>query len=404
MNNRILLVEDSKALRNFLSQQLGSLGCHVVSAGSVAETQQVLSKENDFVCAVLDYCLPDGENGEVIDLVLESNLKVVVLTSYFSGEIREHFLSKGVLEYILKDSMCSVSYLIPFIKRIMNNVKHHALVVDDSRTMRTNIVQLLDHQYIRTTEAEDGDDAISKLAANTDITFVITDYAMPNKDGVEMIKEVRQLYNQNQLAILGLSGSSDRTLTAQFLKAGANDFLYKPFNQEEFYCRIHQMLNMKEATDELYRMANQDVLTGLWNRRYLFEHDGEHSGDRNIAMLDIDYFKKVNDSHGHDAGDLVLIEVAKAVKNSFKDGIAVRFGGEEFCILQHGNYDSFVARLDTMRQEIEQIRVSHLDTQIQVTISIGATNTEGNLDEQIKLADQRLYDSKEGGRNRITSR
>lgn len=201
MNNKILLVEDSKALRNFLSQQLSSIGCEVVSASSVAETESVLASQNDFVCAVLDYCLPDGENGEVIDFVLKKELKVVVLTSYFTGEIRDHFISKGVLEYILKDSMCSVSYLIPFIKRIMNNVKHHALVVDDSRTMRANIVQLLDHQYIRTTEAEDGNDAISKLAANPDISLVITDYAMPNKDGVEMIKEVRQLYNQNQLAI-----------------------------------------------------------------------------------------------------------------------------------------------------------------------------------------------------------
>lgn len=162
------------------------------------------------------------------------------------------------------------------------------------------------------------------------------------------------------------------------------------------------MLNMKEATDELYRMANQDVLTGLWNRRYLFENDGEQSGDRNIAMLDIDHFKKVNDTYGHDAGDLVLKEVAHAIKHSFKDGITVRFGGEEFCILQHGNYESFASRLDTMRQDIEQIVVPHLDTSIQVTVSIGASNTGGNLDDQIKVADLRLYNSKEEGRNRLT--
>ncbi|MCL9782194.1 diguanylate cyclase [Vibrio sp. S4M6] len=401
MKNRILLVEDSRALRNFLYQQLTSLGCEVVSSSSVSETEKILAEDKGFVCAVLDYCLPDGENGEVIDLVLESKLKVVVLTSYFNGEIRDHFLSKGVLEYILKDSMCSVSYLIPFIKRIMNNVSHHALVVDDSFTMRQNIIRLLDHQYIRTTQAIDGQDAIEKLAENPDVTFIITDYAMPKMDGVEMVKEVRQLYNQNQLAILGLSASSDRTLTAQFLKAGANDFLYKPFNQEEFYCRVHQMLNMKEATDELYKMANQDVLTGLWNRRYLFEHDGEHCGDRNIAMLDIDFFKKVNDTYGHNAGDLVLVEVANVIKQNFKDGITVRFGGEEFCILQHGEFDNFIHRLEAMREQIEKVSVPYDDNCLQVTISIGATNTNGNLDQQITLADEKLYYAKENGRNRV---
>ncbi|MGR5542072.1 diguanylate cyclase, partial [Vibrio campbellii] len=108
----------------------------------------------------------------------------------------------------------------------------------------------------------------------------------------------------SQLAILGLSGSDDRTMTAQFLKAGANDFLYKPFNQEELFCRIHHLLEMKEAHLEMYRLANQDALTGLWNRRYLFNQSCPSScSARSVAMLDIDFFKKVNDNYGHDAGD-----------------------------------------------------------------------------------------------------
>ena len=198
---KVLLVEDSKSLRNFISQQLTLIGCNVTSTESVAETQDVLAKDMEFSCAVLDYCLPDGEHGEVIDLVLEKKLKVVIMTSYFTPESREHFLSKGALEYIIKDSMSSVSYLIPFVKRLINNVNHHALVVDDSISMRTHIRMMLNNQYIKTTEAVDGQDALDKLAKNPDISFMITDNAMPNKNGVEMIREVRQIYDQNTLAI-----------------------------------------------------------------------------------------------------------------------------------------------------------------------------------------------------------
>ena len=165
------------------------------------------------------------------------------------------------------------------------------LVVDDSSVVRRYIVQLLEHQYIQTVQAVDGEQGLALLKNDPDITFVVTDHDMPHKDGISMIREVRQHYTRNQLAILGLSASDDRTLTAQFLKAGANDFLYKPFNQEEFFCRIHQLLDMKEANNELFRHANEDALTGLWNRRFLFNQACKGCEKRNIAMMDIDFFK-----------------------------------------------------------------------------------------------------------------
>lgn len=401
MNNKILLVEDSKSLRSLISQELQSLDCEVVATGSVAETNDVLQQDTDFFCAVLDYCLPDGPSGEVIDLVLDKNIKIVVMTSYFNPEIRDHFLSKGVLEYILKDSITSVSYLNPFIKRLMSNVNHRALVVDDSRSIRATIVQLLNDEYIESIEAEDGQDALEKLSENHNISFVITDYDMPNKNGVDMIKEMRNTYDQAQLAILGLSASEDRTLTAQFLKAGANDFLHKPFNQEEFYCRIHHMLNMKEATDELYKLANQDSLTGLWNRRYLFRHQTGQQDDRCVAMIDIDFFKKVNDTYGHDGGDAVLVKISKIIKDSLPNEVCVRFGGEEFCIVHQGGFDAFKTLLEKMRCEIEQCHIPNNGDIIRCTISIGVSQTQGSLEQQIKTADHWLYEAKHHGRNQL---
>ncbi|MEI8671672.1 response regulator [Vibrio sp. SA48] len=404
MGNKILVVEDSRAFRNYLQQQLSQAGYDVFAAESVAEAQTHLNNNHDFLCAVLDYCLPDGQDGEVIDLALQNNQKVIVLTAMFNEEVRAKVLAKGVLDYILKDSMVSVSYLLPLVKRLTNNHLHKVLVVDDSKVVRKHIKQLLEHQYIYTLEAENGEDALKVLEEHPEITFVITDHDMPKKDGITMIREIRVSTDKNKLAILGLSGSGDRTMTARFLKAGANDFLYKPFNQEEFFCRVHQIMDMKEATNELYRMANQDALTGLWNRRYLFDQECNGCELRHIAMLDIDHFKKVNDTLGHDGGDVALKTVANILKICFPNEIVARFGGEEFCIQSCQSYDDFVTRLEHMRQRVEKTTIRHKEHNIHITISIGVSSVNDELKNQIREADGYLYQAKENGRNQLVSR
>lgn len=399
MSNKILVVEDSRAFKNYLQQLLNQAGYEVLTAENYGEAQSILATQPELLCAVLDYCLPDAQDGEIIDLVLSHQQKVIVLTAMFQDDAREKMLAKGVLDYILKDSMASVSYLLPLLKRLTNNQHHKCLVVDDSMTVRRHVVQLLEHQYIQTLQAEDGQQAIELIEQNPDITLVLTDHDMPVKNGITMIRELRQKLDKNQLAILGISGSDDRTMTARFLKAGANDFLYKPFNQEEFFCRVHQILDMKEATTELFRMANQDALTGLWNRRFLFGQACSGCEKRSIAMLDIDFFKKVNDNYGHGGGDAALVMVANILKVYFPGDVIARFGGEEFCIQASGCYDDFVTRLEQMRQRVEKTPIPYQNNSIQVTISIGVSSVEGNLDQQIKVADDRLYQAKESGRN-----
>ncbi len=407
MVNRILVVEDSRAFRNYINSQLKQIGFEVVLAETLQETKEILSQDTDFFCAVLDYCLPDGPDGEVIDFVLSHKVRTIVLTAQFNDNIRENVLAKGVLDYITKDSSASVSYLIPLLQRLVANHNHKALVVDDSFTVRNHVAYLLEHQYIKTLQANDGQQAIDLLSQNPDISLVITDHDMPNKDGITMTREIRKQYDRNHLAILGLSGTNDRTMTARFLKAGANDFLNKPFNQEEFYCRVQHILDMKDATDELYRIANQDALTGLWNRRYLFsETNAKCNKKRNIAMIDIDFFKKVNDTYGHDGGDRALVTVAQIISIYFKNEIAARFGGEEFCIQYHGDYLEFQERLDNMRQRIEKTPIQYGDQKIHLTVSIGVSfcNQRLSVEEVIRDADDLLYQAKAEGRNRLVAR
>ncbi len=118
-------------------------------------------------------------------------------------------------------------------------------------------------------------------------------------------------------------------------------------------------------------------------------------------MMDIDFFKKVNDTYGHDGGDAVLIEVGKIIKNHFKDDVAVRFGGEEFCIQSCRPFEEFVDTLESMRIAIQNQEVIHDSQRIKVSMSIGLSDLVGSLDEQIKAADELLYTAKEQGRNQL---
>ncbi len=399
----VLVIDGSRIFRNYLSTQLAELGFEVSLCNNFDQTKQMLEERHDFAFVVSGYYLPDAPNGEVIDLLLNQQHKVVVLTGKFELDTRQELLKKGVLDYILKDSLSSVQYVIPFAKRIKNNQFHHALVVDDSALVRNSISQLLESQYIRTTQASNGQEALAILKNIPDISLIISDNYMPEMTGLEMIRKIRRQAIHNDISILGLSGSDDKTMTAQYLKAGANDFLTKPFNQEELFCRVNQLLNMQEASKALFKLANEDALTELWNRRYLFDTLGKSATQRCIAMLDIDFFKKVNDEYGHDGGDAALIHIAQVLKAFFGDQLVARFGGEEFCIYYAGEFDNFCLQLERMRRYIEADQVHHQGQIIKYTISIGASCIEGNLDEQIKLADTRLYCAKENGRNQLVN-
>ncbi len=405
LSKKILVVEDSLTFRSYLNQQLSLLGYDVYTAANYSEAQGLLEELGGFLCTVLDYCLPDAENGEVIDLALKHDQKAIVLSANFRDDAHNQLLQKGILDYLLKDSSSWITDLVAMISRLERNKHHHALVVDDSKTIRQRLKQLFEHQYIKTTTAKDGIDALSIMKKNRDISFIVIDYDMPNMDGITLLRSIRDLHDRNRLPILGLSGCEERTmLTARFLKAGANDFLYKPYNQEELFCRVHQLLDMKEANDKLYDLANKDELTGLWNRRYFFSH--EHScsiGNSNysIAMLDIDHFKYINDNYGHSCGDLVIKTIANVLKLHFDKSTVARLGGEEFCICFRGEYSQFIATLEKMRQRIEKLSIPYEGNRVSVRISIGATHTHGPLNHQLTKADNLLYHAKQTGRNQL---
>nr|WP_227486515.1 MULTISPECIES: response regulator [unclassified Salinivibrio] len=399
----VLIVEDSRSFRMLAEQQVRKAGFATVTCTCLAETRDVLDHHTTFLCAILDYNLPDAHHGEVIDLCLAVGLKVVVLTASQTEKTRDEILSKPVIDYIPKDSSHCIDAVCRLVKRLADNQGHRVLVVDDSASIRKRISALLARQYLTVLEAENGEQALDVLEKTPDISLIITDYEMPKMDGLQLVYALRKKDTECSQAIIGLSGHNDSALTARFLKAGANDYLPKPFNQEEFFCRVHSCLNAIDTEWRLFLLANTDFLTQLWNRRYFFERGDQLANEarKHLAIIDIDYFKRINDDFGHHIGDDVLVEVAQMLADAFPEDTVARLGGEEFCVLSLRDLTVFQQSLDSYRQSFAERPVRVSDQTLKVTVSIGVDSQAASLSRLLHTADQALYQAKASGRNQM---
>jgi len=409
----VLLVEDSRSIAGILCASIGSLpGIDCELAADYAQAEQLLVERADrFFIAVLDLNLPDAPNGEIIDLVQRHGIPIVVLTGSPDEKKRDAMFARGVADYVVKDSLVGIEYVARLVKRMAFNRHAEVLVVDDSRTFRAYLTTLLEQHGYRTLTAADGAEGLQRLHEHGDIHLVIADYNMPVMDGLSMVAEMRKIRSAEQLAIIAISDSSEPGRVSRFLKGGASDYLKKPFQIEEFYCRVDQNIDMLHAVQEARDAANRDFLTQLYNRRYFFEHaEALHRRARSgeiqllMAMIDADHFKKINDTFGHQAGDEALVAIATTLRGLVRgSGLVARFGGEEFvCLKVLGTSDDPQQCLDQMRQRVASLELEHAGTPVPLTVSIGATGQLGdNIDQMLATADDAVYQAKHTGRNRV---
>lgn len=251
--NTLLIVEDSPIQAKIIGQRFESLSAlNLLHAYSRAEAERVASaRRAEIFAAVVDLNLPDAPYGEVVDLCLGLGIPCIVLAASFDETLRRQFLDKRVADYFLKGSIDDLEPLVAAVQRLRANYGVRALVVDDSAIQRTIVKRLLAVQCIKSVEAEDGLAALEVLAANPDIRLVITDFEMPRMNGIDLVQEIRAKHKISSMAVIGLSSAGSGALTAKFLKTGANDFLTKPFEAEEFYWRVNQTLNILDVMAEL---------------------------------------------------------------------------------------------------------------------------------------------------------
>lgn len=419
---KILVVEDSKMFANVISSEIRSrLGFKCTVAATLEDTKKAIDNEpGGYFMAVLDLSLPDARDEEIVDYVISRGIPSIVFTGNFSDDIRERILVKDVVDYVLKESIQDVDYLVRAVHRVYRNQSVKVLVVDDSSVTRMLLKTLLSLQKFTVLEATSGKEGMEVLKDHPDVKLVITDYNMPQMDGFQFVSAIRKKYSSDQMAIIGISAHGSGILSAKFLKKGANDFVNKPFAKEELYCRVNQNIEMLEYIEAIQDASNKDYLTGLYNRRYffdvgrkIFENARRGNLEITVAMVDIDHFKKVNDVHGHDTGDMALKFVANIIKKNIrKSDMVARYGGEEFCVLAANmNKDKTREFFDELRETISGTKVTvppptdkpdASPLELTLTVSIGVTCKLANsLEATINYADEYLYKAKELGRNRV---
>lgn len=242
---RIVVAEDSHMFTSMISASLKeTLGIEVEICRNFEELQLLYEKTSEPIAlAISNINLPGAENGEALDYLIDLSVPVIVFTGTLQDTMREKILSMDIVDYVLKDNVFAVDMLVEAVCRFLTNHRHHVLIVDDSTTARTLLSSRLKRYNFRVSTAENGAKALAILKANPDIGLVITDYNMPDIDGFELTRRIRGARGHHELRIIGVSSSSDRLLSAKFLKAGGNDFMLRPFIDEEFYCRVNQNLD-----------------------------------------------------------------------------------------------------------------------------------------------------------------
>ena len=415
MKERVLVIEDSRLMSKVLGHYIrSSLGLEPVmtdtyaAAKTAVEASEQLSTEQPFLAAIADLNLPDAPNGESVDLVTAHKIPTIVLTSTYSEEKRSEILAKGVVDYVTKENRASYEYVMRLIHRLDANRFVEALIVDDGKVDRKFIRRLLELKNFVVHEAEDGVAALEMLAQHPKIKLVISDYNMPRMDGFALSAQLRRDYDMEQLAIIGLSSADCPSVSARFLKCGANDFLVKPFSHEEFFIRIMQNMDAQEyLANSIYR-AQHDDLTGLYTWRYFNEHLDKVLGAKEtvtgcVCVVELDDARRIKEMHGYEVYDLILKAVADEVRELDPNGLAARLGGTEFIVfLPETDMSSAEQLTQTLIDKVFNQPVEHESLEIEYTVSIGVAEVAGgDVKAIIHDADQALHQAQDAGGNQV---
>ena len=411
--SKILIVEDNKALAKLIAKKMeDNTEMQVDVAHSLAEAQAFLTKAKDYFITLLDLNLPDAPNGEVVDFVASKGLPIIVLTGSMDDKTRETFMDKDIVDYVYKGNMSDVNYIFHMIDRLKNNKQYKVMVVEDVMQTRNDVKKILQNLQFRVFTAAHGEEAMNYFADNPDIKLVVSDYGMPVKDGLEVLKELREQKDKNELGVIMMTSANENVSGAVFLKNGANDFIAKPFLKEELICRVNNTIENMENINKIANFANKDFLTGLFNRRYFYDDMQGYlaSLEENpmpyaVAVIDVDGLKNINDKYGQDSGDKILKLLAKKLIDDTKSSdIAARFGGGEFCVLlKNVSQEDAVKFFVGLRAAIAANPVNIKNESVKISVSIGVTfgKSDYNVDEILELADEALCKAKQNGRNRV---
>ena len=294
------------------------------------------------------------------------------------------------------------------------------LIVDDSKLIAHVAKTILTKRGHEIILAQDGKAGL-EAAKSEQPDIILLDLIMPVMDGYEVCEHLKEDESTKEIPIIMVTSKAEAADKVKGLEMGALDYVTKPFDEGELVARVNIHLRLRELYEavqeqnrQLQEMVNRDGLTGLYNHRYFHEQLSQdflrakrYHETLSCVLLDIDFFKKFNDTYGHQTGDVVLKALADVIQRSTRESdIAARYGGEEFAlVLYHTDGPAAYEAAERLRQRVEGTEVRDNGNVLRVTISVGvATFPHESIHdskELIEYADQALYKAKENGRNRV---
>jgi two-component system cell cycle response regulator len=450
MTARILLVDDVEGSRRVLEAKLTAEYYQVTTAADGESALEIAARELPDII-LLDLMMPGLDGLQVCRrLKADENLRhipVVLLTALDSREARlegleagaDEFLSKPIDDVVLLARLRSLARLKVMIDELRDREETsrkmgmtplpgtrlgasggRVLVVDDDRAEALALAEDLsaEHRPLIETDPEK-----ALLSARGPVDLAVINIASRSFDALRLVAALRAGDPSRQTPILAVVDPEDRGRLLKALDLGVNDLLHKPFDPLELRVRARALIRRKRYADYLrdtvtqsMELAVTDSLTGLNNRRYmmsrldaLFEACREGGEPVSLMMLDIDHFKRVNDTWGHARGDDVLREAAVRLAASVRAiDLPCRYGGEEFVVVMPATRLSDAARVaERIRGAISSEAFLAGDQEIPVSVSVGVSSSEGGADRPeslLRRADEALYEAKSAGRNQVVLR
>jgi len=321
------------------------------------------------------------------------------------------------------------------VKAQENLTAMRVLVVENDPVARKLISFHLTRDGHEVFSAANGVEAL-KLAIDRQPHLVVTDWIMPEMDGIELVRALRSSEEGRQMQVIMLTGREEEARVIEAFDAGSDEYMTKPLNPRILMARVRsvgrvvamreqinqdakrqnaQMAELAVLSRRMHMASLTDTLTDLPNRRHAMERlqqelaqSSRDGTPLSVIMIDIDFFKKVNDEHGHDTGDAVLREVARSLHQSLPGtALVCRWGGEEFLVIcPRSTLAKAVVTAESMRIASEVNVIIHGNFTRAVTLSLGVAELAGSppsIEGMIKVADSRTYSAKQAGRNRVVS-
>lgn len=423
----ILIVEPSKIFQLSLEGVFKEYATSIFVCTSGSRALEIYENSPiDLIC--LSFYLSDIDGLELVSQIRElkfgETVPILMITSKESQDAIATSLHGGVTEIFRKNKLSEIEKYLKIYAEHARQQAHlsgNILVIDRDPSQVRDIITYFQDTKLKFIHFNNAEDA-TEMARAAEFDLVITSVVLHGRmSGLALIREIRDINDtMYRVPILAISAIAHVSQKIELLRAGANDYIQKPILHEELRVRVKNLLHNKKLFDtvehqrqQMAELAIRDQLTGLHNRHYLIDiidktlqEAYRYNYPISLLVIDIDHFKKVNDTYGHSTGDLVLKGLADLLLKTFRGtDTPIRLGGEEFVVLlPHCTSEDAITRAQSLRLEIEELCPGGIQITASVGISEIPSDTAFTYEQLFTAADEAVYAAKASGRNCVAFR